>query len=293
MTQWEWRSGRRLAPRRRRGAWPGACPARAARGEGPSGRGSRRRRRSASCERDPRRREPLEARGVVGGDDEGPVCAPVCELAVEELHARLVEAAERLVEHVELGLVQEGAAEREPLQHPARERAGTLRTRVPELEPFEQHPDPLAPFGHAIEPPVEVEVLEGRQLAVHERLVADEAEPGTVDADLELARGGRGEPGAEAEERRLPGAVGAGDDQEAALLELEVEAVQDPLPTVTLPEGRGLDHVNTSSRTNAKKTTLITPFTVKKAASRRRRSPGRTSECSYANSAATAATPSQ
>ena len=38
---------------------------------------------------------------------------------------------------------------------------------------------------------------------------------------------------------------------------------------------------------------LMTPLTVKKAASSRRRSPGRTSECSYASSAATAATPSQ
>src|SRR5438067_3252304 len=280
MTQWEWRSGRRLAPRRRRGAWPGACPARAARGEGPFGRGSRRRRRSASCERDPRRREPLEARGVVGGDDEGPVCAPVCELAVEELHACLVEAAERLVEHVELGLVQEGAAEREPLQHPARERAGTLRTRVPELEPLEQHPDPLAPFGHAIEPPVEVGVLEGRQLAVHERLVADEPEPGAVDPHVELARGGRCEPGAEPQERRLPRPVRAGDEEETALLELEVEAVQDALRSIGLAEAARGDPGTTSTGTNAKKTTLMTPFTVKKAASRRRRSPGRTSECS-------------
>ena len=40
-------------------------------------------------------------------------------------------------------------------------------------------------------------------------------------------------------------------------------------------------------------TTLITPFIVKKAASSRRRSPGRTRECSYASRSATAATPIQ
>ena len=41
------------------------------------------------------------------------------------------------------------------------------------------------------------------------------------------------------------------------------------------------------------KTTLITPFIVKNAVSSLRRSPGRTRECSYASSSATAATPSQ
>ena len=48
-----------------------------------------------------------------------------------------------------------------------------------------------------------------------------------------------------------------------------------------------------SAMTNAAKTTLITPFIVKNAVSSRRRSCGWTSACSYASSAATAATPSQ
>src|SRR5207248_7902085 len=52
-------------------------------------------------------------------------------------------------------------------------------------------------------------------------------------------------------------------------------------------------HVTASRITKAAKTTLITPFIVKKAVSSRRRSPGRTSECSYASRTATAATPSQ
>ncbi len=53
------------------------------------------------------------------------------------------------------------------------------------------------------------------------------------------------------------------------------------------------DHVIASTITKAAKTTLITPFIVKNAASSRRRSPGRTRECSYASSAATVTTPSQ
>src|ERR687892_165542 len=54
--------------------------------------------------------------------------------------------------------------------HPARERAGTLGARVPEAEALEQHPDPLAALGHAVEAAVELEVLQRRELAVDERL---------------------------------------------------------------------------------------------------------------------------
>ena len=61
---------------------------------------------------------------------------------------------------------------------------------------------------------------------------------------------------------------------------------------------RPVDHspaaqVTASRITNAAKATLITPFIVKNAVSSRRRSPGRTSECSYASRAATTRTPSQ
>ena len=66
------RSGRRRASRRRRGASPGSVSrAPAARAAGPSARARRRRRSSASCEREPVGRERLDARRVVGRDDEG------------------------------------------------------------------------------------------------------------------------------------------------------------------------------------------------------------------------------
>src|SRR5205823_1388176 len=110
-----------------------------------------------------------------------------------------------------LRLVQERAAEREPLLHAARERAGPLVPRVPEAEALEQHADPLPALGHSVEAPVEVEVLDRGQLPVDERLVTGEADGLARRVDLELAGRRNGEARAEAEQRRLPGAVGAGD----------------------------------------------------------------------------------
>ena len=88
----------------------------------------------------------------------------------------VVERGERLVEDEQLGVVEQRPAEREPLRHPARERRDALVARLPEAEALEQHADPLAPLRHAVEPAVEVEVLERGQLAVDERLVPEEAE---------------------------------------------------------------------------------------------------------------------
>src|SRR4051812_8690353 len=103
------------------------------------------------------RRDPV---GIVRGDEDRPALAHPGKLTVEQFGARFVQAAERLVEDQQLGLVQERAAEGESLQLAARELGRPLAPRVPEGEALEQHPDPLAPLGHAVEPPVEVEVLE-------------------------------------------------------------------------------------------------------------------------------------
>ena len=99
-----------------------------------------------------------------------------CKLAVEERHPGLVETGVGLVQEEQNGLVQERAAEREPLLHAVRVHGDAVVARLPEAEALEQHPDPLAPLGHAVEPAVEVEVLEGGQLAVDERLVSQEAD---------------------------------------------------------------------------------------------------------------------
>src|SRR5213079_1785783 len=114
-----------------------------------------------------------------------------------------------------LGPVQHGPAEREPLQLAARELGRPLPPRLPEPEALEQHPDPLAPLGYAIEPAVELEVLECGQLAVDERLVAEVADlrPGRAPLDRPLGR--PREAGADAQQRRLARAVRPGDDEKA------------------------------------------------------------------------------
>ena len=115
------------------------------------------------------------------------VAGELGELPVEQLGALGVERGERLVEDEQLRLVQERAAEREPLRHPARVRRDALGADVPEAVALEQHPDPLAPLRHAVEPAVEVEVLDRGQVAVEQRLVAEVAERAAVGVDLELA----------------------------------------------------------------------------------------------------------
>src|SRR5581483_7194548 len=112
--------------------------------------------------------------------------------------------------------------------------------------------------------------------AVDERVVPGEADRLPRDAHVEAALGRRRETGAQAEQRRLSRSVRAGDEQEVAALELEVESAEDALLAVALAEAaradQGLAHETASAITNAQKTTLMIPFIVKNAMSRRRRS---------------------
>src|SRR6266568_5827582 len=116
-------------------------------------------------------------------------------------------------------------------------------TCVPEAEALEQHADPLAPLGDAVEPAVQLEVLDRRQLAVDERLVREEADARPVGLDAEVTRSGDREPGADPQERRLPGAVRTGHKQEAVLRELELDPAEDPLLAVPLLEPVRANHV--------------------------------------------------
>ena len=109
-------------------------------------------------------------------EQEGPLPAELGELGVEELRPRLVERAVRLVQHEQLRLVKEHAAEREPLRHAAGVRGDPLVPCLPETEALEQHADPLAALGQAVEAPVELEVLERGQLPVDEWLVPEVAD---------------------------------------------------------------------------------------------------------------------
>ena len=81
-------------------------------------------------------------------------------------------------------------------------------------------------------------------------------------------------------QRTVKGQVVSSTFDEPATRHVQVEPMQDALLAVALLDRAGADHDAASASTKAKKTTLMTPFTVKKAASSRRRSPGRTSECS-------------
>src|SRR5581483_10592981 len=241
---------------------------------------ARGRRRGSSCECEPRGCERGDPLGVVRGDEERASRMQLAELVVEELRALRVERGVRLVEHEQLRVVQQDAAEREPLRQPASIRRDVVVPDVPEAVALEQHADRLAALGHAVETAVQVEVLERAELPVDERLVAEVPDARALGLDLEVALARDGEAGADAEERRLAGAVRAGDEAEPSAWQVEVDVSEDALDAEGLAEPARADHVTASAITNTANATLMTPFIVKKAASRRRRSPGRTSECS-------------
>ena len=193
-------------------------------------------------------RQRLDARGIVGRDEEGALPAKLVELRVEELGAGLVERAVRLVEHEQLRLVEEDAAESETLGHAARVRGDPLVPRLPEPEALEQHPDPLPPLGDPIEASVELEVLERRQLAVDERLMAEVADLRPRRAAFDRSLGRPGEAGADPQQGRLPGAVRPGDDEKAAARQREVDPPQDAFLPVALAEPAGREHASSIGR---------------------------------------------
>src|SRR6185437_7546471 len=152
-----------------------------------------------------------------------------------------------------------------------RERVGALVARIPEPEALEQHAATFAPLGHPVEPPVELEVLEGGQLPVDERLVAEEADPLAWRGHVELARGRHEQPCDQAQQRGLAGPVRAGQQEERPSRDVEVEVADHVLRAERAAElPRRDDWTSTSASTKQKKARLITPFIVKKAASRRR-----------------------
>src|SRR5262245_12879923 len=152
--------------------------------------------------------------------------------------------------------------------------------RLPQAEALEQRADRLAPLGDVIEPAVEIEVFERRQLLVDERLVGEIADAPTRKVDLEVPFGRREQASHQGEKRRLPRPIGPRDEKELAGTHLEIEAAKNPLRSEPPAQGARADQTTTSSRTNTKNVTLMTPFIVKKAMSSRFQSLGETSECS-------------
>src|SRR5207237_3813008 len=113
----------------------------------------------------------------------------------------------------------------------------------------------LAPRGDAVEPAVQVEVLQGGELAIDERLVREEADARPLDVGDELASRRRREAGADSKEGGLPGTVRAGDEQEAGAWNVELDAAQNaPLAEVLL-EPAGANHAATVLRGRARSRT--------------------------------------
>src|SRR5580765_5520021 len=116
---------------------------------------------------------------------------------MQQIGALDVEPVERLVEQQEVGVVEKRAAEREPLEHPARKRSGPLVPDAPQPEALEHRAGALAALWKPVQAAVEVEVLERCQLPVDERLVGQEPDRAARRVNLELTAGRRKEPGAQ------------------------------------------------------------------------------------------------
>jgi Tol biopolymer transport system component len=176
------------------------------------------------------------------GRDERRRFGALRKLGVEKLGTLGVEPVERLVEQQQVGVVEEGPGEREPLEHATREGRDPLVARAPEPEALEHRARPLAPIRQSVEPAIEVEVLERRQLAVDEGLVAEKPDRTAGGVDFELTVRRRVEPGAEPQQGRFPRAVGPGHEHEPAARHLEIERFEDALVTEALRQFPGANH---------------------------------------------------
>ena len=205
------------------------------------------------------------------------------EPAVEQLRSLGVERRERLVEHEQLGIVQQRAAEREPLHHPARVRGrrarrGRPRARTARAASRSARAAPARGRAGRRDRGSRARSGRGRGAARGRGSRARRGRRATSSSPPV----GAASPATSRSSVVFPDPFAPRDDEEAAALELEVERPQRPPPPVALLDAPARDDHNERRRpaTKPKKTMLITPLTVKKAASRRRRSPGRTSECS-------------
>ena len=157
-----------------------------------------------------------------------------------------VERVRRLVEHEQRRLVQQRAAEPEPLLHAARERRDALVAHLPQAEPLEQHPDALA--LDPVEPREQRQVLERRQLAVDVRAVTEVADRSRAGSSSEPADGAASRARMRSE-RRLAGAVRPGDEQEpVGELEIDADAARAGRRTASRDPGRGSRAVHLGRR---------------------------------------------
>ncbi|MPM96558.1 hypothetical protein SDC9_143722 [bioreactor metagenome] len=173
----------------------------------------------------------------VGGDHNGGTLRGEIIDDVPEEQARLgVDAARRLVEKEYLRLVEDGAAEGEPLPPAARERRGGFVLtphKSRELDHFVDTPLFLRALK-PVESRVEVEVFQDGELRVEREFLRHVADfffqflsvGGQVKAkDEPLARGGREQAAEHADGRRFPRAVWAEEAVDLPLLNGHIYAV--------------------------------------------------------------------
>ncbi len=162
---------------------------------------------------------------VVGRHDERVLGADLVEQAVEDVDRVRVEAGVGLVEQQHPGLVQQRPGDGEALQHALGEGAHHVVAAVAELDPLEQIADAPPGVGDAVHVGVEAQVLLGREIAVEQRVVRDEADrpahrhgvvSQVVAGDRDAARRRPQQRRHQTQRGRLAGAVGAEDGQKPA-----------------------------------------------------------------------------
>ena len=164
------------------------------------------------------------------------------ERAVEQLGAVGVERVERLVEQEQRRVVQQHAAEREPLLHPARERRDALVAHVPEAEALEQHPDPLAALGHAVEPAEEVRGSRAASARGRRAARARGSRPRRAPAARARPPSAPRARRARAAASSCPAPFGPVTSRKSPRASVEVDAVEDALHAEALREVAGADH---------------------------------------------------
>ena len=161
-----------------------------------------------------------------------------------------VEARRRLVEEQDLGIVDEGVGEAQPLLHAARQGLDVLVALVAEVDELEEVADHPSPPGgrDPVAAGEEVEVLPDLHVVVDPEDVRHEAEdapdlvgvPGDGEAgDLGLAARRPQQRGEDAQRGRLAGAVGPDQAEDLAGLDGQVDAGDGQRAVVALDEALG------------------------------------------------------
>ena len=164
-----------------------------------------------------------------------------------------VEAGRRLVENQDLGVVQQGLGQADPLPVPLGQRAAPALGHVGDGRAFHGRPDARGPVsgGDAVDAGHEMQVLADGHFRIQGRRLGQIARPalgleGLVEdvetGDPGMAFGGRQVAGQDAHRRGLAGPVGAEEAQNLAGFDLEAQVVHGRERPVALGHVLHFDH---------------------------------------------------